>query len=350
MKAHTLSNLTRIVMASVLLAAQLTGVGCSKEPLKPKVQAGSRTAAGGSLSNSEEMPSGDDTGHQGAGAQYIPPNWHGGPGSLPMGPDITPQEVLAHVDTLRSVAAAKNEFASRGYVRHPELDSLCINGANSTVLLGYQKPGYNLQVAIAYIFVVSRRVTANVDAEIGDTNGHTWHETIPVTLYETQVGGGLISHTSADSVVYTSGAGDPPLQVVSVDDTPPPSITFTRNGYVMTISSLASAINGSSDIEWISDCDVLGWSPAQADVTFYISEAQAPDYFHQLEQANADAAVAIAVWSLGYIAGFSIAYLSGNPELAWPVQDLVIRQAIAAGLITGQAASALYWIPQSIGH
>jgi hypothetical protein len=345
MKTSSLSKLLRISLSTLLVLTQLGLAGCGKEPMKPS--ASTLRAKGGAGSQSiARMPTDDDFGPRLGGPGFAPPTWHGGPGSLPTGPGITPQELLAHVDSLEAVQHAKAEFQSRGYIRRADLDSLCIQGKASTVLLGYQKPGLELNQAEAYIFVVTRRVDQLVAAEIGDAdNPGVFHEGyVPVTLWQTQVGGGLIghSHSDPDTIVYLDTPEDPSLLIVGqLNDAHAPSWSGTTGSVVLT--GLGTKIDF---YDFITVWDMYGYNfnqPAQPDATWtyypYHDDAYWADIAHNNRtwvQALGEFAIVASTTSVIFVAGAALAGI--------PISFLTIRAAIVTGMISGAGSlGASYW-------
>lgn len=324
-------KLARAAMSAVVLISQVSLVGCGKEPTRPTTRSTSVSPVRPGTNRTVRMPSEDAPPDKGAPA-FAPADWHGGKGSLPLGPDITPQELLAHVDSLPAVVAAKATFASRGYIRRQELDSLKILPGFSMVMLGYQKPGLELNQAEAYIFVSTRRLDLYVDAEIcgGPTNTDCRHESVPATLFQTQVGGGLIEHTASDSILFVDTPQDPAITISGViTGTPAPYATFGNER--VTLTGLGNAIDATND--WCSSMDIFGYG-APPDVTWTCAPIHSAEYYAEMAAIAAENAREVQEYGgefmIGFVSGFVIG-LAG-PLAFGTVTSLTIRMALIDGM------------------
>ena len=329
-----ISKFARVFTSALFLVSQLGLPGCGNGPLNPTTKSSPLSAERRPRDRVARMPSDDAPPDNGAPA-FAPANWHGGKGSLPLGPDITPQELLAHVDSLPAVVAAKAAFASRGYIRRQELDSLKILPGYSMVLLGYQKPGLELNQAEAYIFVSTRRLDLYVDAEVcgGPTYTDCTHESVPATLFQTQVGGGLIEHAASDSILFVDTPEDPAIAIVGTfSGSPTPSATFGNQRVMLT--GLASTLAGEDG--WTSCLDIFGYG-APPDATWTYAPVHGPEYYAELAAVARENAAELEHYGDEFMIGFAVGVVAAiAPEAAFgAVTNLTIRKAIVDGMAGG---------------
>ena len=326
-----ISKFARVFTSALFLVSQVGLPGCGNGPLNPTTKSSPLSAERRPRDRVARMPSDDAPPDNGAPA-FAPANWHGGKGSLPLGPDITPQELLAHVDSLPAVVAAKAAFASRGYIRRQELDSLKILPGYSMVLLGYQKPGLELNQAEAYIFVSTRRLDLYVDAEVcgGPTYTDCTHESVPATLFQTQVGGGLIEHTASDSILFVDTPADPAITISgTITGTPAPSATFGNER--VTLTGLRNAIDAVDD--WCSSMDIFGYG-SPPDVTWTCAPIHSPEYYAELAAIAQENAYELEEYGDEFMIGFTSGLVIGlaAPAAFGTVTGLTIRMALIDGM------------------
>ena len=339
MNTRPLQTLARIGTSAILLLTQLEMAGCGKEPMRPTPaaqQLASRTEANAHVARMpiDDPPMGVTT------PNFAPPTWHGGPRSLPTGPYITPQELLAHTDSMPCVQKAKDAFSSRGYIRRADLDSLTIRDKSSTVLLGYQKPGLDASQAEAYIFIVTRRVDQLVGAEIGDPdNPGVFHEGyVPITMWQTQVGGGLIVHTNQDSVVFVDTPEDPALMVsttMSQLATAP-----TLDGTQIVLSGLPAIIDAG---DWMTGFDLFQYRSPDS-LKYYIAiedSMRTASYYDSLREQDRMACRYAGLFLVGFAEALATTYIVAATT---PLGPSVLRMAIMLGLVQGTGNDAAYWI------
>lgn len=348
MKPGRFSTAVHYLVAFVMVFESFAA-GCGKSPLRPPAQTSktSRSVSAGKMIEQDiiELPSDEykDPNGNSRGFQYAPQDWHGGHSSLPTGPYTTPASLLTCVDSIKAVQAAKAEFSRRGYTRDAGLDSVIILDKQSTVLIGYLKPGYARNQAIAYIVVVTRRVDFMVPVQIGDASGHMYYGGwIPVTEWRTQVGGGLAIHSASDSLLFVNNSSDPPI---SISQFPVSGfnnvVTITAGDSIAVVSradleAAGAAADGKG--EWISASDIYGYAPA--DNTYTWQPSPDPYYWQKIEQYNREWAKLIGVVGIAATFGFLAVVL---PE-SGPLDAEIIRRAFISAGVTGAAAGAGYWV------
>jgi hypothetical protein len=338
MKISPVSHVLRVCLPVTLVLAQFDLTGCGKEPLAPRPAAMHSAKPGGATQLGELPP--DDGPQSAAGPNFAPPNWHGGPRSLPTGPDITPQELKAHVDSMPCVQKAKDSFAARGYVRRPDLDSLAIMGRASTVLLGYQKPGLEISQAEAYIFIATRRVDQYVTAEIGSANdpGSFYEGIVPVTMWQTQVGGGLIVHTIQDSIVFVDTPEDPALMVTTL--TGSNASTPVLDGTSIALSGLPAVLG---DGQWITAYDLYQLHNPDS-LLYYMAvedSLRTAAYDRMVAEQDRRACMYAGIFLVGFVQALASTYIVAAMQ---PFGQPILRVAIMLGLLNGAANCDSYWI------
>lgn len=130
----------------------------------------------------------------------VPPDWRGGPVSLPIGRQHLPTEILAASFELPQAQDLQSLFYSRGYVRRLDLD--CAGGTDSLsfVLLGWEKPGSAVTDEAPAIQIISK---SYFDVDLGRH------------VIATQTFGGVV-RDSADSLTTYETGPDAPVAVVEL--------------------------------------------------------------------------------------------------------------------------------------
>jgi hypothetical protein len=108
----------------------------------------SQSAAQSQHSSRYEVQSPDPSG--------FPAMWPGGSGSLPTGPQATPEMILNAARTLWAVQPGIESMQQAGYLRRIDLDAAFNTGAGPVAVLGFQEPGHSPVDRQPVLLVVAR--------------------------------------------------------------------------------------------------------------------------------------------------------------------------------------------------
>ena len=326
----------RATRAAFLALLMIVAAGCGKEPTRPLSRPGQ--PFGSAQTRTVRMPSEDEPNGNRGGIPSPPETWHGGPHSIAIGPHLTTSDVLAQADTLHTVRIAKDEFARRGYIRRAELDTAVTSPSATTVLLGYQKPGYALNQMEAFIVVVGRRFDLSATGSRGDAGqpGQFFASIYPTTYYAIQVSGGLLEHTASDSILFLDTPEDPAIAVTStlIGNPPkmngPPEIPFPSQDWLFDILGQ----------DWISSWDMWYLNVTGLTITYGLSDAARDEWNFLCERANSPEARAALQVFISFSGG--VATVIG-PAIGGPIEAILIRRAIISGAINAATSAFNYW-------
>lgn len=336
MQSAVLLSRARAVHAASLALLLIVAAGCGKGPTRPLSRPGQ--PLGSAETRTVRMPADDDPNGNRGGIPTPPETWRGGPHSVMIGPHLTTSDVLAQADTLHTVRIAKDEFARRGYIRRAELDTAVTAPNATTVLLGYQKPGYALNQMEAFIVVVGRRFDVSASGYRSDAGqpGQLFSMIYPTTYYAIQVSGGLIAHAAGDSILFLDTPEDPAIAVTSTLIGNPPKMIGPAEIPHLTTDWWLQFLNQN----WFSSWDMWYFNVSGFPIAYGLDDAATDEWNYICERCNTPEAHFALQLFIGFSGGVATAIA---PALGGPIEAILIRKALINGAIGAATAALNYW-------